>query len=82
MSTETVEIRSQTHAKLKQLAAEAEESLSDVLDKAVEALARQRFLEGVNRAFAELRGNAAAWAEELEERRAWDAASDERWEEA
>ncbi len=74
MASETVRIRAQTHAKLRQLADQTGQSMPDVLDDAVEAYRRQRFLQGVARDFASLRSDPQAWAEELAERRQWDTA--------
>jgi hypothetical protein len=37
------------------------------------AAVRRRMLEQANRAYAALRADPEAWAEELEERRAWEA---------
>jgi len=73
MASETVRINPGTHNKLKELAELEGESMPAILDKAVEAYRRQRFLEDVNRAYAELRGDAKAWAQEQSERREWDA---------
>ena len=47
--------------------------MTEVLDKAIENYRRQRFLAGLNADFAALRKNKAAWAEELADRRMWDA---------
>ena len=43
-----------------------------LLDEAVEALRRQRFLERLNTAYATLRADARAWDAVEDERRAWD----------
>lgn len=43
-----------------------------LLDEAVEALRRQRFLEGVNAAYASLRADPRTWEAIEGERRAWD----------
>jgi hypothetical protein len=43
-----------------------------LLDEAVEALRRQRFLEQVNAAYADLRADPPAWEAVLAERQAWD----------
>lgn len=69
----TVRIAPETHSKLKELAEHIGESMPTVLERAVEAYRRQQFLEEANRAYAALRTDPQAWAEELEERRAWDA---------
>ena len=47
--------------------------MTEILDKAIEAYRRARFLAGLNEDFAALRQNRAAWEEEQQERRAWDA---------
>ena len=44
-----------------------------LLDEAVEALRRQRFLVQLNAAYATLRTDSRAWEAALAERRAWDA---------
>lgn len=72
MASETVRIHPQTHAKLKQLAEESGQSMTELLEKAVEAYRRQRFLEALNEDFAALRARRKAWGDELEERKAWD----------
>jgi hypothetical protein len=68
----TVRISRAAHATLRALAAEADEPMTDVLDKAVEAFRRQRFLENVNASFAALRQDPAAWKSLQQERDAWD----------
>jgi len=45
-----------------------------VIENALEAYRRQRFLERSNRAFEKLRADADAWKREERERQAWDAA--------
>jgi hypothetical protein len=74
MESLTVRISRPTHAALRALAEETGESMTEVLDKAIELYRRQRFLAGLNADFAALRKNKAAWEEELAERRVWDAA--------
>jgi hypothetical protein len=74
MESLTVRISRSTHAALRALAEESDESMTEVLDKAIEVYRRQRFLTGLNADFAALRKNKAAWAEELAERAMWDAA--------
>ena len=69
----TVRITRSAHAALRSLAEEADESMTETLDKAIEAYRRASFLAGLNGDFAALRQNRAAWEEEQQERRAWDA---------
>lgn len=73
MASATVRINADTHAKLRELSLRAGRSMPDVLDAAVEAYRRQAFLEEANRAFAALKADPDAWAEELAERAAFDA---------
>jgi hypothetical protein len=69
MASETVRIKRETHAKLRQLAVEAGESMPETLDKAIDAYFRLKFLDEVNRAYAALRSDPKAWAAELAERK-------------
>ena len=57
MASQTVRIKPETHAKLKQLAKTSGQSMPEVLDQAVETLRRQRMLEETNKAYAKLRTN-------------------------
>ena len=68
----TVRINPESHRKLKTLAEELGESMPTVLEQAIEALRRERFLEQASRAYGELRGDKKAWAAEQAERKAWD----------
>jgi hypothetical protein len=70
----TVRISRSAHAALRALAEEAGESMTEVLDRAIEVYRRQQFLSGLNADFAVLQQDKAAWAEELAEREAWDSA--------
>jgi hypothetical protein len=74
MAGRTVKINAETYARLKEAVAETGEPMIDVLAKAVEAYRRRSFLEGINADFAALQKNRQAWADELSERTAWDAA--------
>jgi hypothetical protein len=47
--------------------------MSLVLDRAVEAYRRQCIFDQANAAYAALRSDAEAWAEELAERAMWEA---------
>ena len=55
------------------LAEETGESMTELLDKAIEAYRRQQFLAGLNSDLAALRRDPAAWEEEQAERKQWDA---------
>jgi predicted transcriptional regulator len=73
MASETVRIRSETHAKLQHIAQVYGQTMPDILDEAVEALRRARMLDETNRAFDALRSDPKAWRAELAERQAWAA---------
>ena len=72
MTTATVRIRSQTLAKLQQLSATSGESMSIVLDRAVDLLYRKEFLRGLAEDYARLKVNQLNRAEDSKERRLWD----------
>jgi predicted transcriptional regulator len=74
MASETVRITPTAHRTLKDLADQTGEPMTVVLEKALEAYRRRKFLEDCNRAYAELKADPKAWAEELKERETWDAA--------
>ncbi|MGA9381247.1 MAG: hypothetical protein WBV73_21020 [Phormidium sp.] len=68
----TVAIGSTSYKTLQEMAARSGESIQVILDKAIEQYRRQKFLEEANNAYAALRNNPEAWANEIEEREAWD----------
>jgi hypothetical protein len=68
----TTRISENAHHILQVLSAQTGQSHQAVLDAALEAYRRQRFVEEANAAYAALRADPAAWAEELEERALWD----------
>ena len=73
MAATTVRLTEDTRDRLRELARATNESMQEVLAKAVEAYRRSWVLEQTNRAYAQLREDPAAWAEVQEERAAWDA---------
>ena len=72
MATTMVRVDQRSHDVLKTLAAQAGVAMPVVLQAAIESYRRQRIVEEANAAYAALRADPVAWAEELEERRAWD----------
>jgi hypothetical protein len=72
MSAPTVQISETSHKILKELADQTGQTITDVLDKAVDAYRRKLFFERLNAAYAALRADPAAWAEVEEERRSMD----------
>lgn len=65
MSTTTIRIDSDTHARLVELSSAAGASLIDTVRDATEALRRQRFAHRVAEELAELRRDREAWASYL-----------------
>lgn len=72
MGYTTVRISEVTRDTLRRLAGQKGRPMQSVLEEAVESLRRQRFLEDVNSAYAELRGDSEAWRQVEQERTTWD----------
>ena len=72
MAYGTTRISAAAHGKLREMSKSEGKPMQALLDEAVEALRRQRFLEQVNTAYATLRADANAWEAVERERRAWD----------
>ena len=69
----TVRISSSALRCLQQLAKATGRSQTSLVEEAVEELRRKKIFEEANRAFAALKADPKAWADELEERKAWEA---------
>ena len=72
MGHTTVRIREETRDALRALADAEGKPMQALLEEAIEALRRLRFLQRVNDAYAALRESPAAWASIENERREWD----------
>jgi hypothetical protein len=72
MESLTVRINRNSHKALRELSAMTNQSMTDVLDKAIEAYRRECLLEALNASFAALRSDPDAWAELQQERDVWD----------
>lgn len=68
----TIRISDGAHGTLREMSRAEGKPMATLLDEAVETLRRQRFLEGVNAAYAALRANPATWESIEAERREWD----------
>lgn len=85
MSTPQIQLSETSHRILCEIAEKTGQSPTDVHDKALDAYRRKLFFEQLNADYAALRADPQAWAEELEERKLWDATlmdgldPDERW---
>lgn len=73
MSAPTVRISEAAHRILKEMAEQTGQSMTEVLDKALDAYRRKVFFEQLNADYAALKADPEAWAEELAERKLWDA---------
>jgi len=69
----TVRIRKETHQVLRELAQRRGVPMTQLLEEAAEHLRRQDLLRRINEDYARLHEDPQAWAEELEERRLWEA---------
>ena len=70
--TSNVRISPRTHALLRQLAKEADESMQAILDRAIERYRRETFLRAANADYAALKRNPKAWKDEMRERKIWE----------
>lgn len=73
MGHTTVRISDTARETLRTLARREGHTMQALLEEAIEALRRKRFLNEVNAAYSALRGDAKAWAAVEAERREWDA---------
>ena len=69
----TIRISDTAHGTLQKMSRAEGKPMAALLDEAVEALRRQRFLEQLNAAYAALRANPAEWESIEAERLEWDA---------
>lgn len=68
----TARILDADHALLQELAAQTGKQQQEIIHEALEAFHRERLLDDINAAFAQLKRDDAAWGEEQAERKAWD----------
>jgi hypothetical protein len=85
MATPTISISESSQRLLQDLAARTGQTMSDVLDKALDAYRRKVFFDQLNAGYADLRADSEAWAAHEAERKMWDATlmdgldPNERW---
>lgn len=72
MKSSTVRIDNMTKMLLKELAEKEDQPMQAVLQEALEEYQRKLFLRECSEAYAKLRADEGAWAEELKERAEWD----------
>ena len=68
MGATTVRVSTRAHQQLKEIARADGVSLTEALNRIIEAQHRQRFLEGLAQDYVALREEEGAWQEEREER--------------
>lgn len=73
MSTPTIPISETTQKVLCELVEQTGKTMTEVLDKALDDYRRKLFIEAVNAGYAALRADPQAWADELAERKLWEA---------
>jgi len=73
MSTLTIPITEGSYRILKDLSDQTGQTMLEVLDRALDAYRRKLFFEGLKADYAALRADPEAWAEELAERKLWEA---------
>jgi hypothetical protein len=86
VSSVTVKIPTEAHAKLVKLAEEQDRTMGDLLADLIERERRRAFLEGLNEDFARLRADPEVWADYQAEARSMegtlmDGLEDYPWEE-
>ena len=82
MPSTSIRIDEQALAVLRELARRQGQPVQSVLKQAIDSYRREKFLEEANTAFAALRSNPEAWAEERQERDLWDQTAGDGLEEA
>jgi predicted transcriptional regulator len=82
MPSTSIRIDEQALAVLRELARRQGQPVRSVLKQAIDSYRREKFLEKANSAFAALRSNPEAWAEERQERDLWDQTAGDGLEEA
>lgn len=71
----SVRIDSNDHKLLRDLSAQTQRPMADLLSTAIEDLRRKFILEATNNAYLKLRKNKRAWTKELAERKLWESAT-------
>lgn len=69
----TVRVHARTREQLRRITADTGRSAPDILAEGVDRIDQDGLITAANEAFAALRADPVAWAEELAEREAWQA---------
>ena len=73
MPLQTVHLSERSHQLLQELVEQTGQTMTDVLEKALDSYRRKLFFEQMNAGYAELRSDPEEWAEHLAERTEWEA---------
>ncbi len=71
--TTTIRVSQETYDIVKSIARRKNEKIRNVLEEAVKDYTKKQFFKDLNIAYAKLKSNPKAWAEEEAEREEWDA---------
>ncbi len=74
METLTIRVSRSTHAILRELAAESDMTMAQVVDESVRELRKKQFWADYHASYAALKADPDAWADLQEEVEAWDVA--------
>jgi hypothetical protein len=72
MESLTIRVSRSTHEILRELADKSNETMTAIVDKAVQELQRKRFWEDFNASCAAVQASPEAWADLQQEDRAWE----------
>lgn len=72
--TTTIRVSRELYNTVKTIARQQNENIQDVIEHAVKDYKKKKFFREMDEAYSRLRADRQAWAEENEEREAWDAA--------
>jgi hypothetical protein len=72
MMSTTIRVSEKTRSTVHDLARDVGIPMAEIVELAIEAYRRQRFVEAINAGYAELRADPEAWADYQGELGAWD----------
>ena len=87
MPATTVRISRSSHRTLQKLSKQTGQSMTEVLDQALESYRRKLFFQQLNAGYAALQADQGAWGQMVAERKLWDATlmdgldPEEQWDE-
>ena len=72
--TTTIRVSKEVYNAVKSIAQQQNEKIQDVIEQAIKDYKKKKFFDHLNLAYARLKADPKAWAEEEEEREDWDVA--------